>query len=410
MVPLMNYSDRHEIKSVRCDDRARRHAVSSRLRVGIAASGRYHVLDLARELDALGFDVSFYSYVPRKRAQIFGLPDRCHVALLPILFPLVALERLLPRLLPRTVERLMCWALDAAVVLRMRRCDVFICMSGIYLQAARFAKWRYGALVHLHRSSRHILSQMEIMAAYPDAKQATPFMVQRELQGYDIADHIVVPSSHVLESFAPWPRHARKIFLNPLGVDIDQFPMRNSTALLGSPTVLFVGHWSYRKGVDVLIAAVMAIDSIRLVHVGALSDVPFPDDRRFIHHESVPQRELKEFYGTAQVFVLPSREDGFGVVLSQALSSGLSVVCTDRTGGPDLARLPGLSRLIRIVPAGDPDALRVALVQALGDAMGKTCVAAITEAERQTLDWSHCALREAQFMKDSVATGIGRAT
>src|SRR5579863_6657623 len=72
-----------------------------RLRVGIATSGRFHLLDLARELDALGVDVCFYSYVPRKRAARFGLPSRCHVSLLASLFPLVALERLVPRLLNR---------------------------------------------------------------------------------------------------------------------------------------------------------------------------------------------------------------------------------------------------------------------------------------------------------------------
>ena len=84
----------------------------TKLRIGIASSGRFHLLDLARELDALGMDVRFYSYVSRKRAAKFGLPERCHVALLPFLFPLVALERLFPRFIPRTIERLMSWALD----------------------------------------------------------------------------------------------------------------------------------------------------------------------------------------------------------------------------------------------------------------------------------------------------------
>ena len=139
------------------------------LRVGIATSGRFHLLDLARELDALGIDVRFYSYVSRGRAQMFGLPHRCHVALLPFLWPLVALERLFPRLLPRTVERLMCWALDSLVILQMRPCDVFICMSGMYLQAPRFARWRYDAKLFVHRGSQHILAQDQILARLPEA-------------------------------------------------------------------------------------------------------------------------------------------------------------------------------------------------------------------------------------------------
>ena len=98
----------------------------SKLRIGVATSGRFHLLDLARELDALGMDVRFYSYVSRKRAAKFGLPERCHVALLPFLFPLVALERLFPRFIPRTIERLMSWALTW---LSFSACGLAICLS-----------------------------------------------------------------------------------------------------------------------------------------------------------------------------------------------------------------------------------------------------------------------------------------
>jgi starch synthase len=381
---------------------------ASRLRVGIASSGRFHLLDLARELDALAVDVRFYSYVSRKRAKRFGLPARCHVALLPFIFPLVAIERLLPRVLQRTIERLMCWALDTLVILRMRRCDVFICMSGMYLNAPRFAKSRYGALVVLHRASRHIFSQRDILARFSKAKQVTPFMVWRELQGYTLADRIAVPSSHVMESFAPWPEHARKLLLNPYGVALEQFPLRDGT-LPPEPTVLFVGHWSYQKGVDVLVEAIAEMEGVRLVHVGALVDAPFPTNlSKFVHHDPVPQWELTTFYRAAHAFALASREDGFGLVILQALASGLPVVCTERTGGAELLRVPGLARLIRVVPTDEPLALRRALAQALKDATGETGLAPITEAEREALSWRGYALRDLHLMKEMLQQGPDR--
>ncbi len=373
------------------------------LRIGIAASGRFHLLDLARELSLLGAEVQFYSYVPRKRATAFGLPVRCHVALFPLMFPLVGIERLFPRLFPRLTERLLCWALDLSVILRLQPCDIFICMSGMYLLAARFAKWRYGALIHFHRSSRHILSQKEILARLPESVQVSSLIVRRELKGYQIADKIIVPSTHVVESFAAWPELSCKLFLNLLGVDINQFPLRQSTPPANLPTIIFVGQWSYRKGADILIEAMLPMSEVRLIHVGALSDVPFPNDPKFVHQDHVPQQKLPEFYAAAHVCVLASREDGFGVVLSQALSSGLHVVCTDRTGGPDLAQLPGLSRLIRTVAADDAAALRCALTQALDAATGKTYVAPITDAERQMLGWNCYARRDLEFMEDCFA-------
>jgi glycosyltransferase involved in cell wall biosynthesis len=372
-------------------------ASGTKLRVGIASSGRFHLLDLARELDALGVEVCFYSYLSRTRAQIFGLPGRCHISLFPIVFPLVVLQRLFPWIFPHTIERLMCWALDVLTILRMRRCDVFICMSGIYLHAPRFAQWRYGARVVLHRGSRHILSQKEIMARISQAQQVTPFMVRRELQGYAIADRIAVPSTQVVESFAPWPEHACKLFLCPYGVSLDEFPLRIGT-LPSEPTLLFVGHWSYRKGVDVLTDAVRALDGVRLIHVGHLLDAAFPNHPRFVHHDLVPQTQLRTFYQAAHVFVLASREEGLALVQCQALASGLPLVCTDRTGGADLARLPGLGRLIRVVPSGDPDALRRALAQALDDATGKTAVAPITEVERDNLSWRAYARRHMEVL------------
>src|SRR5262249_20225840 len=129
------------------------------------------------------------------------------------------------------------------------------------------------------------------------------------------------------------------------------------------------------------------------LHVGALIDASFPDHPRFVHHDPIPQWELKSFYEGAHVFALASREEGLAVVLCQALASGLPLVCTDRTGGSHLASLPGLARLIHVVPAGDPAALRRALAQALDDATGKTCVPPITGAERELLSWRAYAIR-----------------
>jgi hypothetical protein len=47
------------------------------LRVAIATAGRFHVLDLPRELTGLGYALDFYSYVPKLRAVRFGLPSAC---------------------------------------------------------------------------------------------------------------------------------------------------------------------------------------------------------------------------------------------------------------------------------------------------------------------------------------------
>jgi glycosyltransferase involved in cell wall biosynthesis len=368
--------------------------VTRRLNIAIATPGRFHVLDLARELHALGHHVKFYSYVPRARTHHFGLPDECHVSLLPFVFPAIAWEQLMPRLVPAIRERVLYSLLNRAVMMRLHPCEVFICMSGIYLEAAIFAKQRYGASIWLERGSRHILSQDEILAAIPGAERPSRLAIRRELAGYALADRIVIPSHHVGESFRRDGCACAKLFHNPYGVDLGMFPLRQGEALADPLTLLFVGTWCLRKGCDLLAAAVTQAAGARLIHVGAIGDLDFPaNDDRFVHLDPVSQRELARFYAAADVFVLASREDGLGVVLPQALASGLPLICTDRTGGADLALTPALTAHITVVPHDDVGALAGAIAAWRDRWRDGERLPRLSEIDREKLSWAAYARR-----------------
>jgi starch synthase len=363
-------------------------AANASLKIGIATAGRFHVLDLARELDALGHEVTLYSFVPRRRARAFGLPSRCHVALLPVLFPLVAWERLLPKLAPELRETCLHRALNWAVGLRMRRCDVFVFMSGIYLEAAHVARSRFGAKLWLERGSQHILAQDALLAAVGGERPSAE-TIRRELDGYAEADRIVIASTHVQESFRRDPAAYVKLFRNPYGVDIAMFSAPK-TKPLNSPLVfLYAGAWSLRKGCDVLADAIRSVSGVRLMHVGQIGDCPFPrEEDRFVHLDAVPQWKLPDLYSNADAFVLASREDGFGMVLSQALATGLPIIGTDRTGAPDLALTPALTARINVVPHGNSQALASAMA-ALRDRLDlKQPFPPLEDADREALSWA----------------------
>jgi glycosyltransferase involved in cell wall biosynthesis len=66
-------------------------------------------------------------------------------------------------------------------------------------------------------------------------------------------------------------------------------------------------------------------------------------------------------YSDGSVLVLPSIEDGFGLVIGQALACGIPVIATTHTGGPDVLE-EGVNGFI--VPPGDVDALQGALTTA----------------------------------------------
>jgi glycosyltransferase involved in cell wall biosynthesis len=271
-------------------------------------------------------------------------------------------------------------------------------MSGIYLEAARFAKWRFGAAVWLERGSRYILSQDDILADIPGATRPTPLAISRELAGYALADRIVVPSLHVKESFRRDPAVDAKLFTNPYGVDLEMFPTASRHNADKEFTLLFVGSWTLQKGCDLLVSAVAESGGVRLVHVGSIgTDLAFPTgDARFVHVDPVPQTELARCYAEADAFVLASRQDGFGVVLAQALASGLPVICTDRTGGADLAHTPALAERITIIPHDDLSAL-VAAVAGLRDRhKAGERVPLLADPDRKTLSWTAYGRRYAE--------------
>lgn len=374
------------------------------MKVGIASAGRFHLLDLARELDQLGVEATFYSYVPKWRAQKFGLPVRCHCGLLPFVVPIVMWQRWFNDLGPTWRERLMVQALNRIVAQRLRPCDVFVCLSGLYLEAAQYARSEFGAKIWLERGSRHILSQVAILKDCGVERLPARFVIERELAGYEIADRIVVPSSHVAESFVERdPSLMPKLFVNPYGVDLEQFPQHQSSAKVGPKTVLFVGSWSRRKGADILVDAIQRLDCVRLLHVGAIVDVPFPfENELFEHVEAVPQWRLQDYYRRAHLFVLASREEGLALVQLQALASGLPLVCTARTGGEDLRLSRALADRITIAAPDDLDAL----TRALGDSLERLStgdgIETLSRGDRSLLSWQAYGRRYCQELLDSI--------
>ena len=67
----------------------------------------------------------------------------------------------------------------------------------------------------------------------------------------------------------------------------------------------------------------------------------------------------------ASIFVLPSRVEGFGNVLVEALASGCACIATDCPGGPP--HILGHGRFGRLVPVGDPAAMAAAIDELAGD-------------------------------------------
>ena len=138
------------------------------------------------------------------------------------------------------------------------------------------------------------------------------------------------------------------------GVDIGDFsslPERRDNA----PTILFVGGLEPRKGLELLI---LAMSRVRVVHPRARLQVVAKAGFRGVDHvqwfehladragvrdrvefsESVNQDELLGLYSSADIVALPSRNEGWGLSLMEAMACGRPVVATKVGGIPELVR------------------------------------------------------------------------
>jgi glycosyltransferase involved in cell wall biosynthesis len=298
------------------------------------------------------------------------------------------------------------------VMLRLKSCDVFICMSGVYLEAAQFARERFGAKVVLVRGSKHILAQDEILAWQSGAERPSSLAIERELAGYELADMIDVPADHVVESFRRHSAHnIHKVRKNPYGCDLPMFPLKSiqvsTVSLTKFPNFVFSGTWCLRKGCDLLCIASERAGA-KLIHVGSVgSDCPLPpNSAHFEHRGWVNVSLLASTYGDCDAMVLASREDGFGVVLAQGLASGLPIVCTSDTGGADLRHTVALTDRIVIVQSGNVDALSEGMSHIAERLRGNPPLLELTETDRTTLAWQAYGERYERLLQDLLAKQV----
>ncbi len=143
----------------------------------------------------------------------------------------------------------------------------------------------------------------------------------------------------------------------------------------GEKTVfLYVGQFIQRKGLDLLIPAFASYcrgrpDGEALLYlVGgeprqleAMGFSQLPEGVRCVPFLS--KQELADYYRAADLLVLPTREDVWGLVINEAMSYGLPVLSTDRCVAALELVKPGKTGIL--VPAGDSKALARGMAQGL---------------------------------------------
>lgn len=226
---------------------------------------------------------------------------------------------------------------------------------------------RRGSRTVCDRGSWHIADQARILAEEAESwgvptDPVESWVIDRELQDYETADRIVVPSEPALASFLRNGVKRQKLHKVPFGVDLERFRRLESG---GHPAhIITVGPISLRKGHQYLVPAYRRVRRFhsRLILLGkvdkaVVARLGIVDDDIEVAG-TVSKAEVPTRLGRCGIFVLASVEEGLALAVPQAMASGLPVIITDATGGAEFVT-SGAEGLV--VPARSEDALAEAL-------------------------------------------------
>lgn len=134
----------------------------------------------------------------------------------------------------------------------------------------------------------------------------------------------------------------------PLGIDLNYFTSKKTD--FSKRNLLFVGRVTPLKRIELTLEAVMACKvagvAVHLDIIGFISDPEYYAELRiFVNehklsdvvtfHEPMKQEDLLPYYQRADVLLLPSKHESFGMVMVEAMACGCAVAAIEGAGGPD---------------------------------------------------------------------------
>lgn len=383
------------------------------MKVTISVFGRFHAFYLAQQLQHRGYLNSLISTYPTFAITKYGIDSK----FVRSQWQLELMARAW-RQMPSWIKgdhNLQFWFHEqfdrAAQRYLSHTSDLFVGWSSLCLYSLRQAK-KLGVLTVVDRGSCHMACQTQILQEEYERwglkfTATEPGVYERELQEYAQADRISIPSFFAKRTFIEQGVPEFKLIHVPYGTSLKKFypvPKENTTF-----RVMHCGGITLRKGVQYLLQAFheLNLPDAELWLVGSLHPEIEPflakyQSSRIIFKGKQPQNQLHWFYSQCSVFCLASVEDGFGMVIPQAMSCGLPIIHTTNTGGEDIVRdgVDGFS-----VPIRDVEALKEKILffyenPEQRDQMGKNAL----EQARQSLSWDDYGKKMVAAYQSALAT------
>lgn len=303
-----------------------------------------YVLELSRELARLGYEVDIFTRLDGDLPHIEQVAPNLRLVRIEA-GPAEPIDKeAIIDHLPEFADRLRAFAAEQREPYRV--------VHSHYWQSGRAGALLARELDAPHVVMFHTLGEVKNRARISEHEPRRRIRSERVIARG--ADAIVTASAHerdLLELY--YGADPAKMHTIPCGVDLELFCPRDrgaSRAELGlaadGPLLLWVGRLEKLKGVDILVSALAQLEApgARLLIVGgdehadglraelqAQAEAAGVGDR--IHFEgAVPHQRLPLYYSAADVCVVPSYYESFGLVAVEAMACGTPVVAS-RVGG-----------------------------------------------------------------------------
>lgn len=340
------------------------------MKISISATNPCHLYPLAAELAAENAIGTYYSGYPAwKLPGALAIPVRTHSLRTNIVY---ALLKFAPDSLRPDSRDLFLWqdrGFDEWVGHHLQPCDFIHAMPGQCLRTFQRAK-SIGVRTVLNHATGPVSEWVKIMKPeYErvglDLEKVSPYDPEyfaREDREYALADYHCAASTVVRDQLLALGIPAQKIWVAPYGADRTIFFPGDSNPAGHDFRIVCAGQVGLRKGIRTLLQALelggkehWRVDFYGAMLGEAKQDIAsYRGKPELKFHGPVSQTTLADAFRQGSVLVLPSLEEGFGLVVPQALNCGLPCIVSDRVGSKDQIRQRENGS---IFPVQNPEAL-----------------------------------------------------
>jgi glycosyltransferase involved in cell wall biosynthesis len=236
---------------------------------------------------------------------------------------------------------------DKQVAKSLKPCDIFHGFAAQSFKSMLKAK-ELGAKVIADNPNTHPLNIKKILTEeYKIWK--VPYLAYnslalgRRLRALEMADRILVLSQNSQKTFTAYGCPPEKIRVVAYGVDNNLFKPKPAKDEVFR--VVFMGSVCLRKGFQYLLEAwqLLKLKNAELVLAGPLTPDGVYALKKFsgkldfkLLGALSSMEQVAHLYNQASVCVFPSVEEGFGMVVTEALASGVPVIVSENVGAKDL--------------------------------------------------------------------------